>query len=250
MDNAKGNDAIKDLSAEVFFKLTDFLETIDSDPKDPSKDPAMDAAIRLRRFIPDMDAIQQAEIYGIIKSKSRSGFDEFKAKYPDLKVDPKGRSEPSPSKAWEFRIKSLDAAYAMAKASLNGSGGKDTSKFKAHTQVIDAKELGPIERMSASKPKFPEFYDDKRFIESGIVPNADRSTLSGLKAALAPSVPGINRFMRTFEEFCLGRKKENCALFADHVMSRLEILGEDAGHTDPQNKAFADLINKIFPPEE
>lgn len=236
---------MKDLSSDVFFKLVDFLEKID---KEDDGDKAMSAVLRLRRFIPAMNAAQQTEMYYIISNRSVSGFEEFKKENPDLILDPKGKSNPMPINAWMFRLQSLDATYSVAKASLLKNGGKDPSKRQAHTQVVEAKELNVIAKMAASPFSKPDFYDTKRFVESGIVKGLDYSAIKSHEDALVTIIPRIHDFFHSFEECCLRRKrKENCELFADNVVSRLEILMQDPKLTDEQNRLYAEKINKIFP---
>jgi hypothetical protein len=241
------DDRLGDLSPKVFRQLVSFLGTVA--PEGASGDPIADEVFRLRRFIPGMTAIQQMELYDVIKSGTDEAFLAFRGRYADLEVDPTGRSKPLSAKAWQARLQMLDAAYSMAKASVESSGGKDVTKHAAHTQVIDAKELNSP-ALLACRFSRPAGYDEKLFVESGILPGIAHAEIRSHEDALRPIAPRIGDLIRSVEEICLRKKdRDGCALFADHVFSRLEILMQDRELSDPQNKAYADRINFIFPPK-
>jgi hypothetical protein len=75
---------LKNLEYNDFIELVDYLNSLSDG-----------AAIALiGKFFPNLTAVQELELNQVMESRDEDDYNLFKNEYPEMEIDPKGKSEP------------------------------------------------------------------------------------------------------------------------------------------------------------
>jgi hypothetical protein len=225
---------LKDVGFDEFLELADYLESISEGG----------TQALIGRFFPFMSATEELELNYVIDTRDRSQFERFRDSHPEMEVDPEGRTEPSKKDYWEVHLKSIDSVHEMASKYLERNDGVEDIPGKPNTQIRNAKSLEALWRMPFQDPSYyvmkRKLFMDKH--STGII-NPER--LSSAEATLRSLGIAPNTFMVYLFAYCSSKKFENYRVFADHVLRRISLLGEDGNLKSESSRSFLEAIKRV-----
>jgi len=224
---------LRDLSYENFLELLEYLDSITENV----------AITAIGNFFPTLTALQELEIGYIVDSRDRDAFERFKEEYPDLDIDPEGKSEPEEKKYWQVTEKALNHTYDLAFNYLKNNNFKDDTNNKGNTQIYNAKTLAALKNMEYQDYLLYSF-KRKLFIDKH--PYISYKEFNKIEAVLRLTGIDPNRFMIYVVAYCKDKKYENFNLFLEHLFKRIEILEVDKDLISQSNKEFIEAINTVI----
>jgi hypothetical protein len=224
---------LRDLNYEDFSELITYLESITDNA----------AMIAIGSFFPKLSALQEIELGYIVDSKDRDAFERFKEEYPDLEIDPEGKSQPEEKRYWEVTEKALNHTYDLAFNYLKNNNFKDDSPDKGNTQIYNAKSLAALKNMEYQDSSIYPF-KRKLFLDKN--PYLSNKEFNKIESVLKSISVDPNRLMIYVISYCKDKKYHNFNVFLEHLFKRIEILAEDKDMTSQSNKDFLEAINTII----
>jgi hypothetical protein len=224
---------LRDLSYENFLELLEYLDSITENV----------AIAAIGNFFPTLTALQELEIGYIVDSRDRDAFERFKEEYPDLDIDPEGKSEPEEKKYWQVTEKALNHTYDLAFNYLKNNNFKDDTNNKGNTQIYNAKTLAALKNM-----EYQDYllYSFKRKLFIDKYPYISYKEFNRIEAVLRLTGIDPNKFMIYVVVYCKDKKYENFNLFLEHLFKRIEILEVDKDLISQSNKEFIEAINTVI----
>jgi hypothetical protein len=224
---------LRDLNYEDFSELITYLESITDNA----------AMIAIGSFFPKLNALQELELGYIVDSKDRDAFERFKEEYPDLEIDPEGKSQPEEKRYWEVTEKALNHTYDLAFNYLKNNNFKDDSPDKRNTQIYNSKSLAALKNMEYQDSSIYPF-KRKLFLDKN--PYLSNKEFNKIESVLKSISVDPNRLMIYVISYCKDKKYHNFNVFLEHLFKRIEILAEDKDMTSQSNKDFLEAINTII----
>jgi hypothetical protein len=224
---------LRDLNYEDFSELITYLESITDNA----------AMIAIGSFFPKLNALQELELGYVVDSKDRDAFERFKKEYPDLEIDPEGKSQPEEKRYWEVTEKALNHTYDLAFNYLKNNNFKDESPDKGNTQIYNAKTLAALKNMDYQDSSIYPF-KRKLFLDKN--PYLSNKDFNKIESVLKSVSVDPNRLMIYVISYCKDKKYHNFNVFLEHLFKRIEILAEDKDMTSQSNKDFLEAINTII----
>jgi hypothetical protein len=232
---------IRELEFQSLIELLDYLEGASG--SDIEEEKKAFAEERVWRFFPNLSFVQQLEFNVIIKDRNPEAFETFKLNNPDIEVDETGKSIPSEKNFWEVKEKALDKLYTNAVEQI-AANGRDMSNNKIDTQVINAKTLSNLERVSPSLSGV-YFYMRILFVNkftTALINYDNINTVEEkIKNLKLDPVPLMSRVI----SYCNDRKYEEFSIFLEHLFQRVNLLSLDKNLEIQSNKEFLESIKKI-----
>lgn len=234
----------KDLNYKNFIELIDYLESLSESKEE--KDINFFVSERIKNFFPNLNALQDMELSYIISTKDEHAFEAFKADYPEIKIDPTGRSTSELKDIWSVKEKSLNTLFDMSIEFLKENNYKDKSKNKVNSQVFNAKTLAPL-----LNREFPEdvpyaFLRHKLILKH---PNSDLVTLQNFKMheeMLEELGYDYSSILYPVIKYILNKKHDNFEIFLDHTFGRIELLFQDKELKSESNKMFKNKLELLI----
>jgi len=224
---------LRDLNYEDFSELITYLESITDNA----------AMIAIGSFFPKLNALQELELGYIVDSKDRDAFERFKEEYPDLEIDPEGKSQPEEKRYWEVTEKALNHTYDLAFNYLKNNNFKDDNPDKGNTQIYNAKSLAALKNMEYQDSSIYPF-KRKLFLDKN--PYLSNKEFNNIESVLKLIGVDPNKLMIYVISYCKDKKYNNFNIFLEHLFKRIEILAGDKDMTSQSNKDFLEAINTII----
>jgi hypothetical protein len=224
---------LRDLNYEDFSELITYLESITDNA----------AMIAIGSFFPKLNALQELELGYIVDSKDRDAFERFKEEYPDLEIDPEGKSQPEEKRYWEVTEKALNHTYDLAFNYLKNNNFKDDNSDKGNTQIYNAKSLAALKNMEYQDSSIYPF-KRKLFLDKN--PYLSNKEFNNIESVLKLIGVDPNKLMIYVISYCKDKKYNNFNIFLEHLFKRIEILAGDKDMTSQSNKDFLEAINTII----
>jgi hypothetical protein len=224
---------LRDLNYEDFSELITYLESITDNA----------AMIAIGSFFPKLNALQELELGYIVESKDKNAFERFKEEYPDLEIDPEGKSQPEEKRYWEVTEKALNHTYDLAFNYLKNNNFKDDNPDKGNTQIYNAKSLAALKNMEYQDSSIYPF-KRKLFLDKN--PYLSNKEFNKIESVLKLIGVDPNKLMIYVISYCKDKKYNNFNIFLEHLFKRIEILAGDKDMTSQSNKDFLEAINTII----
>jgi hypothetical protein len=225
---------LKEMSFGELVELIDYLDSVSEGGTQAF----------IGRFFPNLTAVQELELGYVIDSRDEKAFEKFRSDYPDMDIDPEGRSEPSEKRYWEIGERSLNYTYDLALAYLKSRNFREDIPNKPNTQIYNARTLAFLKNMPWQDPSFyvgrKKLFMDKNG-RGPLSPERVSEAESKLRSLGVPP----NKFMTYLFSYCENKKYENYRVVVDHLFRRIDILSEDKDLSSQSNRDFLDAIKSI-----
>jgi hypothetical protein len=225
---------LKEVSFEEFLELVDYLESISEGG----------TQALIGRFFPFMSATEEFELNYVIDTREKANFERFRESYPEMNIDPDGKTEPSPKDYWEVHLKSLENVHQMASKYLEGRTGSEGMPNKPNGQIVAARSLEPLIRLPRQDPSF-YIPRKKLFLDKHGTGPITRSRVEMAEADLRSVGVAPNTFLTPMLAYCESKKIENYRVFVDHLLRRLSILSEDKHLRSDVNRHFLAAVKSV-----
>jgi hypothetical protein len=237
---------IKELTFEQFEKIVAAIrmlgEQILSEKEITGEDEVNEFLVsKLQKFFPELTPLQEIEFNTLVRELTEENYNDFVAKYPDIHVDPTGKSTPKKKEYWELLADSIEKIYETAT--------QKEEKIPADYQVISAFSLDFLK-----KKKYQAYLLTRKMLCEKM--NYEKTVFETYEQALLKkfSKEETNVFMGQVTGYLWDNRKtlKSKSILVENFMARLECfsLAPDSEKNAEFVKNIAAVIQQYFIKED